>query len=83
VAFMYKIDVINALKNAGYTSYRIRKEGTINQTALQKLRQGRMIAWEQLDTICTLLKCQPGDLIEHVPGTMQPEGDVLRPVRPE
>lgn len=64
--FRYKVDVITALKDAGYTSYKIRQEGLINQTALQKLRQGKMIAWEQLDKVCNLLKCQLGDIVEHV-----------------
>ena len=66
MALRYKVDVIAALKAAGFTSYRIRQEGIINQTALQKLREGRMIAWEQLENICRLLKCQPGDLIEYI-----------------
>lgn len=67
MAIRYKLDVIAALKDAGYTSYKIRKEQLINQTALQKIREGKMIAWEQLNAICNLLNCQPGDLIEHVP----------------
>lgn len=67
MAIRYKLDVIAALKEAGYTSYKIRKEQLINQTALQKIREGKMIAWEQLNTICNLLHCQPGDLIEHIP----------------
>lgn len=62
----YKVDVIAALKNAGYTSYRIRKDGLINQTALQRIRDGKMISWEQLNSICRLLNCQPGDLVEFV-----------------
>jgi len=62
----YKIDVIAALKDAGYTSYKIRKEGVINQIALQKLREGKLISWEQLDRICVILHCQPGDLVEHI-----------------
>lgn len=67
MAIRYKLDVIAALKEAGYTSYKIRKEQLINQTALQKIREGKMIAWDQLNTICNLLHCQPGDLIEHIP----------------
>ena len=66
MAFRYKIDVLAALKGAGYTSYKIRQEGIINQTALQKLREGKMIAWEQLNTICNLLQCQLSDIIEHI-----------------
>lgn len=66
MSFQYKVDVLEILKDAGFSSYRIRKEGLINQTALQKLREGKMIAWEQLDNICTLLNCQIGDLIQHI-----------------
>lgn len=75
MAFVYKTDVIAALKEAGYTSYKIRQEGIINQAALQKLRDGKMIAWEQLNTICNLLRCQPGDLIEHVPDSAAAAGE--------
>lgn len=67
MAFRYRMDVLAVLRDAGFTSYRIRKDGLINQAALQKLRDGKMIAWEQLNTICNLLACQPGDLIEHIP----------------
>ena len=66
IMIRYKIDVNAALKNAGYTTYRIRKDGLINQTALQKIRDGKMISWEQLNSICRLLNCQPGDLVEYV-----------------
>ena len=61
----YKVDVLAALKAAGFTSYKIRKEGLINQTALQRLRDGKLISWEQLATVCKLLNCQPGDLLEY------------------
>ena len=61
----YKVDVLAALKEKGYSSYRIRKEALINQAALQRLRDGKMIAWEQLANVCELLNCQPGDLIEY------------------
>ncbi len=63
----YKVNVIEMLKSKGYSSYRIRKERLINQTALQKLREGKMIAWDQLNVICKLLDCQPGDLLEYTP----------------
>ena len=63
----YKCDVVAALRDAGYTSYRIIREGPIHQSALQKLRHGQLIAWEQLNRVCNVLHCQPGDLLEHVP----------------
>ncbi len=63
----YSVDIIAALKDAGYSSYRILRENTVNQTALQKLRRGQLISWEQLNRVCNALHCQPGDLLEHVP----------------
>lgn len=63
----YKIDVLGALRDAGYSSYRIMRECTINNVALQKLRHGQLIAWEQLNRVCNVLHCQPGDLLEHIP----------------
>ena len=62
----YKIDVLEALKSAGFTTYKIRKTGLINQTALQRIREGKMISWEQLAAICAALNLQPGDLVEYV-----------------
>ena len=63
----YKIDVLAALKAAGFTTYKIRQTGLINQTALQRIREGKMISWEQLASICGALNLQPGDLVEYVP----------------
>ena len=61
----YKVDIIALLREKGFTSYKIRKEGIINETALQRLRDGKMISWEQLSNICRVLDCQPGDLLEY------------------
>ena len=62
----YKIDVLSALKEAGYNTNTIRKEKIMGEAMLQKLRSGQMISWSVLETICSLLDCQPGDLIEYV-----------------
>lgn len=62
----YKVDILSALKSAGYTSYRIRQEGILSQSTLQKLRQGIGVSWENIETICRLLQCQPGDIVEYV-----------------
>ena len=63
----YKIDVLNALKEKGYNTNKIRTEGLLSQSTLQKFRQQQGVSWENLETLCRLLKCQPGDLIEFVP----------------
>lgn len=62
----YKIDVISALKEAGYNTSTIRKEKIMGEAMLQKIRGGQMVSWATLETICDLLDCQPGDLVEFV-----------------
>ena len=62
----YKVDVIAALKEAGYNTTRIRKEKIMGESMLQKIRSGQMVSWATLETICDLLGCQPGDLLEYV-----------------
>lgn len=62
----YKLDILAALKEKGYSSYKIRREALINQTALQRLRDNKLISWDQLAAVCSLLGCQPGDLLEYV-----------------
>lgn len=60
----YKIDVLNALKEKGYNTNKIRTEGLLSQSTLQKFRNQQGVSWENLETLCRLLECQPGDLIE-------------------
>lgn len=62
----YKIDVISALKEKGYTTYKIRKEKLLGEATLQKIRNGELVSWENIDRICSLLDCQVGDIIERV-----------------
>lgn len=74
MAIKYKIDIMAALKEKGYTSTRIRNEKLIGQSYLQQIRHDEIVSWKTIDTICTLLQCQPGDILEHVPET-QDDGD--------
>ena len=66
MAIRYKVDILAELKKKGYSSTRIRDEKLIGQSYLQQLRRGELVSWKALDTICSLLECQPGDLIEYV-----------------
>lgn len=63
----YKVDVLAALKEKGYNTNKIRTEGLLSQSTLQKFRNNQGVSWENLETLCRLLECQPGDLIEYVP----------------
>ena len=66
VAIRYKVDILAELKKKGYSSTRIREEKLIGQSYLQQLRHGELVSWKTLDTICALLECQPGDLVEFI-----------------
>lgn len=66
MALRYRIDILEALKSHGYSTYTLRKDNILSQSTIQKLRDGKGIAWDNLERLCTLLDCQPGDLIEYV-----------------
>ncbi len=63
----YKVDVMAKLRDAGYTTYRLRKEKLLGEATIQLLRHSKPVSWENMTTLCELLKCQPGDLLVHVP----------------
>lgn len=63
----YKLDVLGALKEKGYTSYKIRRERIMGEQQVQQIREGVIISTAGLEKLCRLLECQPGDLLEYVP----------------
>ena len=67
----YKKDILYELKKAGFTSYLIRKNNILGENTLTALRRGGSISFASLNIICALLRCQPGDLLEHVPDDPQ------------
>lgn len=60
----YKFDVLERLKASGYTTYKLRKEKIMGEATIQQLREGQLVSWANMDTICGLLNCQPGELLE-------------------
>ena len=71
----YKVSILTKLKEIGYSSYRLRREKVLGEGTLQQLRIGSTkISVETLNTICTLLACQPGDLLEWVPSEEKKDG---------
>ena len=49
---VYKINVIDTLKESGYNSTRILKENILSQSAMQKLRKGDMVGIKTLEQLC-------------------------------
>ena len=66
MAIVYKIDVLKALKEAGYNTSRLRKDKIMGEAMIQKIRDNQLVSWATLDTICSLLNCNVGDIVEHV-----------------
>lgn len=64
MAIKYKTNVLELLKSAGYTTYRLRKEKILGESTLQKMRTDTLLSWAELNTVCELLDRQPGDLVE-------------------
>ena len=66
MALIYKMDVLQALKERGYNTTRLRREKLLAEGTIQKLREKKPINWENIERICDMLGCQPGDLLENV-----------------
>lgn len=62
--YKYKIDVVQALKDKGYTSYKIKQLGLLQQGTLTTLKNQGNITLKTLNAICIMLKCQISDIIE-------------------
>lgn len=60
-----KYDKLLALmKKKGLTTYKIRKENIISQSALTAIKQGKGITTDTIAKLCKALDCQPGDILE-------------------
>ncbi|MCL2310949.1 MAG: helix-turn-helix transcriptional regulator [Firmicutes bacterium] len=68
MALRQKVNILQELKKRGYNTYRIRKENLLAQSTISDLNNDlvRMDA-RVIDRLCSLIGCQPGDLIEYVP----------------
>ena len=62
----YKLDVMQKLTENGYNPRKLRNLGILGERTMTSLRRGEMISLKSIDTICRLLQCQPGDLLEWV-----------------
>lgn len=67
MSMRYKFDIIAALREKGYRSTRIRNEKILSESTMQKFRTGEMVSTDNIERLCRLLDCQPGDIIEYVP----------------
>ena len=64
--FVYKIDVLDTLKESGYNTTRLRKEKLLGENAIQSLRKNEMVGIIALEKIYRVLDMQPGNIITYV-----------------
>ena len=65
---LYKIDILAALNDKGYSSYKLIQDNILSSGTVQKLRHGQPVSWQVLERLCDLLDCQPSALIGYVHG---------------
>lgn len=68
MSISYRIDVLASLKEHGYTTTRLRKEKLLAESTIQQLRGKKLVSWTNIDRLCALLNCQPGDILEYKKG---------------
>ncbi len=73
----YKIDVLQALKDKGYNTSRLRKEKLLSESTIQKLRERKPISWANIEQICRMLDCQPESFLVFIEGVTVEEADTM------
>ncbi len=63
----YKMDILKALAEKGYTCNRMRREKILSESTMQNIRKGKNITTETINTICVILRCQPSDILSVEP----------------
>ena len=55
------------MKAKGLTTYKIRQENIISQSALTAIKNGKSVTTDTISKLCAALDCQPGDILEYIP----------------
>jgi putative transcriptional regulator len=71
MSLRFKVKVLDVLKEKGFSTYILRKEKLLSESTIQKLRAGEGVSWENIETLCRLLDCQPSDFMEYVTDDVQ------------
>lgn len=59
----YKIDILEELKNKGYSTYILRKNKYLSETTIANIRAGKPVTMKALDAICIMLRKTPEEII--------------------
>lgn len=61
------LNILDKLKAAGYSTYKLRKDKLLPESTLTKLRNGQPVTIEALNTICNLTGLKIEEIIKHRP----------------
>lgn len=73
--FIYKLDILQELKKAGYNTARLQREKLLHGQTINDIKHGKICGINALHVICKLTKKQPGQLIAYIPDTVQLDAD--------
>ena len=62
-----RTDVMDRLRAAGYTRYRLRRDKLLGSRIISQIARGDEISHGALNTVCQLLGCSVGEVLEYVP----------------
>lgn len=65
MSITYNIDILEALKNKGYSTYKIRQEKILPESTLTSLRTGKSVSLENICKIASLLGCTVDSLVTY------------------
>lgn len=57
------------MKDRGITQYDLYTRYGVSTSLLDKLRHNKNVQVRSLDMLCSILDCDFGDIIEHIPGS--------------
>lgn len=64
----YKINLVDSLKSAGFHAGYIRENKLLSESTMTKFRKNDAhVTVDNINVVCKLLNCQPGDILEYVP----------------
>lgn len=68
MGIMINLDVMMAKRKMGLTELSKEVDITMANLSILKNNKAKAIRFTTLDAICKALDCQPGDILEYIPG---------------
>ena len=62
-----EVNLLDELAKCGFTAYFLRKGKYFSESSIQKLRNGGLPSWKELDFICNITGKKIEEVIEFIP----------------